>query len=133
MVLVALLALVASASLLSSLAGAQEPNPTAPTTTAPTTTAPTTTAPGGVTGPAITTTLTAGKGGEPIEGVVVTVSRDGEQIGRATSGPDGTLTIPVPGSGQYQVTLDKKSLPDGYVDASGDEPAALSAPEEGES
>ena len=149
MALAVLLALVASASLLSSLAGAQEPNPTdpvpAPTTTAPTTPAPTTTAPGGVTGPAITTTITAGKGGKPIEGVVVTVSRDGEQIGRATSGPDGTLTIAVPESGQYQVTLDRKSLPDGvqvqkgapstltpFVQASGSLPVVFRLTEAGQ-
>jgi len=141
--LAVLLSVIALASLLSSLAGAQEPNPTDPVP-APTT-APTTTAPGGVTGPAITTTFTAGKGGEPIEGVVITVSRDGEQIGRATSGPDGTLTIPVPESGQYQVTLDKKSLPDGvevqkgapstltpFVQASGSLPVVFRLTEAGQ-
>ena len=127
----------------------QEPNPAdpvpAPTTTVPTTTTPTTTAPDGGTGPAITTTITAGKGGKPIEGVVVTVSRDGEQIGRATSGPDGTLTIAVPESGQYQVTLDKKSLPDGvevqkgapstltpFVQASGSLPVVFRLTEAGQ-
>ena len=48
-----------------------------------------------------------------VEGAQVTVELDGEVIGTATSGPDGTWSIPVPDAGTYLVRLD--SLPDGVA------------------
>lgn len=69
----------------------------------------------GAQGETISGTLMApiGEGGtrEPIEGVTITVSQDGKEIGSATSGKDGKWQIPVPQAGTYQVTLDVKTLP----------------------
>lgn len=69
----------------------------------------------GAQGEAISGTLMApiGEGGarEPIEGVKITVSQDGKDIGSATSGKDGKWQIAVPHAGTYQVTLDVKTLP----------------------
>jgi branched-chain amino acid transport system permease protein len=102
-------------------AGAQEPGPTdtapagAPTDTTPagesTPTAPSATpAPptGGV--PRVVATLTVD--GEPLEGVVMIVSLDGDEIGTAESDADGFVAVEVPGPGQYDVTLDEDSFPD---------------------
>lgn len=103
-----------------STAGAQDPPPTTtpPTTTLPTTTLPTTTlpttTPAPSAGPSITTTITAGTGNKPLKGVVVKVSKDGKEVGRATSDADGRIDIPVPGAGRYDVTLDVKSIPAGF-------------------
>lgn len=85
-------------------AGAQEP--TATTVTTPTTVAP-------AAGPRIVATL--GAGGEAVEGAVIIVSRDGNEVGRATSDDLGKVAVPVPGAGQYEVQLDAGSLPDGVV------------------
>jgi branched-chain amino acid transport system permease protein len=54
-------------------------------------------------------------GRTPVEGVVISVGLDGEQIGTATSAADGTWEVPVPGAGVYQVTLDVDSLPEGVA------------------
>ena len=54
-------------------------------------------------------------GSEPIEGAVITVSLDGEDIGSATSGADGTWSVPVPGPGIYAVSLDPSTLPEGVT------------------
>jgi neutral amino acid transport system permease protein len=117
--LLALAALLSIAS--ASGVGAQEP--TASTTTAPAA-AP---APAGEpdpagTGPSITTTLTAGD--EPLEGVVVVVSLNGEEVGEGTSDADGKVRIPVPGPGRYQVQLDVDTLPEG-VELAADARATL--------
>ena len=50
---------------------------------------------------------------EPVEGVTITVTQDGEQIGQATTGPEGGFAISVPGPGNYTVTLDPATLPEG--------------------
>ncbi|UDY35916.1 branched-chain amino acid ABC transporter permease [Dermatobacter hominis] len=100
-------------------AGAQEPSGTTPTTAAPTTTAPGQPGAPTGTGPSITTTLTAGTEQEPLEGVTVTVSQDGTEVGRATSDAEGKVQIPVPGAGRYEVELDVDSLPDGVALAEG--------------
>eukprot|EP01136_Pigoraptor_vietnamica_P041003 Opistho-1_new@13465 len=99
--------------------GAQE---SGSTTTAPpaATTAPTsapTGAPDGPSpaegGPRIVATLVSGEDDEPLEGVVMIVSLDGEEVGTAESDADGFVAVEVPGAGQYDVTLDEDSLPDG--------------------
>jgi branched-chain amino acid transport system permease protein len=89
-------------------AGAQE------TTTTPTTAA----APGGGDtgdGAALRGTLRVGR--EPVEGVRVTVSRDGTEIGTATSDASGEWRVAVPERGTYQVTLDTETLPEGITAA----------------
>lgn len=68
-------------------------------------------------GPVIVSTITLGA--TPVAGVVVVVSRDEKEVGRAKSASDGTVEIPVPGSAQYEVTIDRSSLPDGVAFASG--------------
>ena len=52
-----------------------------------------------------------GPGGQPLAGVVVTVSQDGSDVGSATTGDDGTWSVDLPGAGTYTVTLDTTSLP----------------------
>lgn len=76
--------------------------------------APTTTVVGpAAEGPRITTVLVVGSDAEPVEGVVVSVSKDGTEVGSATSDADGAVEIPVPGAGRYEVALDVDTLPKG--------------------
>lgn len=49
----------------------------------------------------------------PVEGVVLIASQDGDEVGSATSGSDGTWEIELPGPGEYDVRLDVESLPEG--------------------
>ncbi len=49
----------------------------------------------------------------PVSGVELTALQDGEPVGTATSGPDGTWQVSLPGPGQYDVTLDTNTLPEG--------------------
>lgn len=101
-------------------AGAQEG---ATTTTAP---AAPTTAPVSPTTPTrITATLSVGD--EPVEGVTMNVSRNGEEIGSAESDEDGFVAVEVPGAGQYDVTLDPDSFPEG-IDFAEDARTELSPP-----
>ncbi len=51
--------------------------------------------------------------GEPLEGVAITVSGDGGEVGTASSGGDGEWQVDRPGPGTYTVTLDTGTLPDG--------------------
>jgi len=51
----------------------------------------------------------------PVEGVTITVSQDGTQIGTAVSDADGRWEVPLPGPGTYQVTLDGSTLPEGVT------------------
>ena len=51
----------------------------------------------------------------PVEGVSITVSQDGTEIGTAISDADGKWQVPLPGEGTYQVTLDVSSLPEGVA------------------
>jgi len=53
--------------------------------------------------------------GEPLQGVRVVVSRDGDRVGTATSGPDGGWRLALPGDGAYEATLDQASLPEGVA------------------
>jgi len=116
------------------LAAAQDEPPDAPTTStttgAPTATAqsgnPTTTAAeSGSAAPRIVATLTAGDDGDPVEGVVMEVTSDGDEIGTGISDADGVAAVEVPGAGQYDVTLDASSFPDGITLAE-DAPTELS-------
>ncbi len=65
--------------------------------------------------PRIVATLVAGDDREPVEGVVMIVSQNGEEIGTAESDADGLVAVEVPAAGQYDVTLDLESLPDGIA------------------
>ncbi len=51
----------------------------------------------------------------PVEGVTITVSQDGDEIGVAVSDAEGSWQIPVPGPGIYQVRLDETTLPEGVT------------------
>ena len=52
---------------------------------------------------------------EPLEGVTITVTQDGTEVGSATTDGEGTWSVPLPGPGSYTVTLDTSGLPDGVV------------------
>lgn len=52
-------------------------------------------------------------GAEPVAGVTVAVSSAGAEVGTAESGADGSFSVPLPGAGNYTVTLDEGTLPDG--------------------
>lgn len=103
--------------------GAQEPTPTTDQTT-PTagdsTTTSTTVADetGGtsspeISGPRIIATLRLGGTGKPLVGVEMVVTRDGLEIGRATSDKSGFVAVTLPEGGKYSVTLDKSTFPKG--------------------
>lgn len=66
-------------------------------------------------------TLTTAATG-PIQGVTVTVATpQGQQVGQAESDQRGRFSVPVPGPGQYQVSINTDDLPDGVtVGAAGD-------------
>ncbi|MPY93579.1 MAG: branched-chain amino acid ABC transporter permease, partial [Acidimicrobiia bacterium] len=51
--------------------------------------------------------------GEPVEGVLVQVRRDGAEVGEAISDADGRWAVAVPGAGTYQVELVAETLPEG--------------------
>lgn len=51
----------------------------------------------------------------PVEGVTISVSQDGAEVGAAVSGADGSWEVPIPGAGTYQVRLDEGTLPDGVT------------------
>jgi len=60
-------------------------------------------------------TLTRPEGDEsvPVEGVVFAVSENGTDVGTATSGPDGTWQVALPGAGEYDVRIQADTLPVG--------------------
>lgn len=56
----------------------------------------------------------AGEQGPPVPGVLVKVAdSEGNPVGEATSNEMGVAVIPIPGRGEYTVTLDKATLPEG--------------------
>ena len=48
------------------------------------------------------------------DGVTITVTQDGKEIGAATTGEDGVFVVPIPENGTYQVELDPDSLPEDF-------------------
>ena len=68
-------------------------------------------------GEAIGGTLVYRSGDErtPVEGVTITVSQGGAQIGTDVSDAEGRWEVPVPGPGTYQVSLDITTLPEGVT------------------
>ncbi len=51
---------------------------------------------------------------EPVEGVTITVTRpDGSEVGEAVTDDEGRWRVPLPEPGDYVVTLDTDTLPDG--------------------
>lgn len=48
---------------------------------------------------------------KPVSGVTITVSRDGERVGKATSDKEGTWRVEVPEPGDYDVSIAKDTLP----------------------
>ena len=51
----------------------------------------------------------------PVEGVSITVSEDGAQVGTAVSDAEGRWEVALPGPGTYQVSLDVATLPEGVT------------------
>jgi branched-chain amino acid transport system permease protein len=49
----------------------------------------------------------------PVEGVTITVTQDGNEIGVGESGANGKWEVAVPGVGSYQVRLETSTLPEG--------------------
>ena len=47
----------------------------------------------------------------PVQGVTITVTQGGQEVGAATSGADGAWTVAVPKAGSFDITLDTASLP----------------------
>ena len=62
-----------------------------------------------------TLTYRAGDERTPIEGVSVTVSQNGTEIGTAVSDAEGRWEVPLPGAGNYAVILDISTLPEGVT------------------
>ena len=55
--------------------------------------------------------------GAPVAGVAISATRDGAEIGKATTAKDGTWEISLPGPGRYTITVDVATLPDGLSPA----------------
>jgi branched-chain amino acid transport system permease protein len=55
----------------------------------------------------------AGDERTPVEGVSITVSHDGTEAGSAVSDAEGKWEVALPGAGNYKVTLDVSTLPEG--------------------
>jgi neutral amino acid transport system permease protein len=54
--------------------------------------------------------------GEPLEGVTVTVTTAaGDEVGEAESDEDGAFVVPLPEAGEYTITLDEDTLPEGVA------------------
>lgn len=54
-----------------------------------------------------------GPNGDPVDGVKITATKAGTDVGSATTNAQGQWEIPLPGAGQYTLTLDVKTLPKG--------------------
>ncbi|GAA3727171.1 branched-chain amino acid transport system permease protein [Spinactinospora alkalitolerans] len=52
---------------------------------------------------------------EAVEGLDITVFQGDEEIGTATTDPDGNWEVELPGPGDYRIVLDQESVPDEYV------------------
>ena len=52
----------------------------------------------------------------PVPGVEILVQTvEGEEVGTATTGDDGTFSLDLPGPGDYQATLQEETLPEGVT------------------
>src|ERR1700748_298883 len=56
-------------------------------------------------------------GGTPVAEVTIAATRNGVEIGKATTARDGTWEIPLPAPGRYTITLDVATLPAGLSPA----------------
>jgi len=56
-------------------------------------------------------------GGTPVAEVTIAATRNGVEIGKATTARNGTWEIPLPGPGRYTITLDVATLPAGLSPA----------------
>lgn len=64
---------------------------------------------------------------DPVPGVAVRVTTaDGAVVGEAVTDADGTYTIALPGPGDYVLSIDPDSLPDGVAAKAGDEQRTVS-------
>ncbi len=63
------------------------------------------------TGEAVRGTLN--NAGERVAGATIVVEQDGEEVGTAETNEQGQFSIPLPGPGEYTVTLDLDTLPEG--------------------
>lgn len=101
-------ALVVAATLLGVAARAEAATSSSTTAaaTGQSTTSPSTSKPAGA---SINGTLLAGD--TPVAGVRVTVTRASQPVGSATTDASGKFSISVPGAGQYDVALDKTTIP----------------------
>lgn len=54
-----------------------------------------------------------GPSGDPVDGVTITATKEGATVGTATSNDKGQWEIPLPSAGEYALTLDVETLPDG--------------------
>lgn len=51
--------------------------------------------------------------GVPVEGVILTATESGDDVGEAESDSDGRWELPLPGPGTYDIAIDLASLPEG--------------------
>jgi branched-chain amino acid transport system permease protein len=65
------------------------------------------------TGEAVRGTLN--NAGERVPGATVVVEQDGEEVATAETDEQGQFSIPLPGPGEYTVTLDLDTLPEGVT------------------
>ncbi len=64
---------------------------------------------------------------DPVPGVAIRVTTpDGAVVGEAVTDADGTYTIALPGPGDYVLSIDPDSLPDGVAAKAGDEQRTVS-------
>ncbi len=83
---------------------------------------------GGGGGESVRGTITDGDG-EPVEGVDILVeTADGEEVGVATTGSDGTYELELPGPGQYRATIDQETLEDLELELRNPDKATLEFP-----
>lgn len=54
-----------------------------------------------------------GPTGDPLGGVTITATKEGATVGTATGNDKGQWEIPLPAEGEYTLTLDVETLPDG--------------------
>lgn len=51
--------------------------------------------------------------GEPVPGVTVVAEQEGQEVGRGVTDDAGDWAVPVPEAGEYRITLDTDTLPEG--------------------